>query len=348
MLMVIFGAGASYDSVPARPALDGERVDIPRPPLANRLFDNRTIFARTIRDFPRCNAIIPYLRNPNEPVEHVLERLQTEAGEYPVRHKQLASIRYYLAEALRVLEHDWKIEALGVTNYKSLLDEIERLRPHDETVALVTFNYDTLLEHSLADVSLTVQSLSDYTSSHPHYKVFKLHGSTNWAREVHSPIDAHAGDTWAAVNEMIERAPELDISQDYVIVPQTGPFPISWVGRQALFPAIAIPVESKSNFECPSQHLEDLCKLLPKINSVLTVGWRATESHFLDLLAKHLPDAVRAHVVADRRDAGEVAARIQRVLSTRRVHNVSIFPEGGFTNFIARNALARFLARPLA
>jgi hypothetical protein len=47
MLMVILGAGASYDSVPSRPLCEhigsAERL-----PLANELFDDRELFVKAM------------------------------------------------------------------------------------------------------------------------------------------------------------------------------------------------------------------------------------------------------------------------------------------------------------
>ena len=63
----------------------------------------------------------------------------------------------------------------GVTNYKTLLDQLEHYRRPDETVCLVTFNYDTLLEDALPTVGLKVLEIADYISS-DRYKLIKLHG----------------------------------------------------------------------------------------------------------------------------------------------------------------------------
>ncbi len=84
MILVIFGAGASYDSVPARPPSEPryvrERLDC-RPPLANELFLDSGPFAEGLSRFPECHAIVPYLRRvpPDQTLEHVLETLQAEA-----------------------------------------------------------------------------------------------------------------------------------------------------------------------------------------------------------------------------------------------------------------------------
>ncbi len=96
MLMVIFGAGASFDSVPHRPPGMSFHEREYRPPPANELFGDRPQFASAMEQFPKCLALIPHLRKAGISVEQELEKLQTEAEEDPERHRQLAAIRYYL------------------------------------------------------------------------------------------------------------------------------------------------------------------------------------------------------------------------------------------------------------
>lgn len=90
MIMVIFGAGASYDSVPSRPLTNAlySRQYLPdRLPLANELFLDLGGFTAWIRNFPQCKPIVPYLRSPTPGVtlEHVLETLQEEGKTDPER-----------------------------------------------------------------------------------------------------------------------------------------------------------------------------------------------------------------------------------------------------------------------
>src|SRR5438045_2617448 len=98
-LLVIFGAGASFDSSPAHPPSVHSEA---RPPLANELFDNRLPFVQRMNVFPMCLPIIPLLQNlpENVSVEQRLEQLQAEATRYPLRHQQLASVRFYLQHML--------------------------------------------------------------------------------------------------------------------------------------------------------------------------------------------------------------------------------------------------------
>lgn len=190
MLMVIFGAGASFDSVPSNPPKE-DSLRSPsvwtlnkhsnRPPLANQLFEERSMFAETLERYPSCLAIVPHLRHLGDRLlEEVLEQFQMEAVSYAPGHQQLAAVRYYLHEMLWACGEAWLREAHGVTNYRTLLDEINRFRKPDEIVSLVTFNYDTLLEPRLEDLGFKMNQISDYIDQHPHYKLFKLHGSVNW------------------------------------------------------------------------------------------------------------------------------------------------------------------------
>ena len=64
MLMVIIGAGASYDSSPDKPPpTNGPVENSFRPPLANHLFANVDVMRETRSVFPKINQIIPDL-NP--------------------------------------------------------------------------------------------------------------------------------------------------------------------------------------------------------------------------------------------------------------------------------------------
>ncbi len=101
MLMVILGAGASYDSFAPRPA--SSHMELGRPPLADQLFDDkRDFFAETLMKYPEALAVANDLRirAPNQTVEEVLERLRDEAATDHRRHRQLAAIRYYLQDMI--------------------------------------------------------------------------------------------------------------------------------------------------------------------------------------------------------------------------------------------------------
>jgi hypothetical protein len=329
MLMVVFGAGASYDSVPSIPI---RAKDHDRPPLANQLFDTRPAFKATMARFRRCLPIIPYLQDQHAAVERVLETLREEAKDHPERYRQLAAIRYYLQYALWELEHRWNNLAQGVSNYKTLLDQIQRWRKPGQEVCFATFNYDTMLEAALPTVGINIQSMYDYVKNKD-YKLIKLHGSVNWGREI--AIDIINKNPGSICDDIIDQAPNLagpnSITPNYSLV--TGPLIGKFDGK-VLYPALAIPVETKLSFECPEQHLETLRQCARRTNKLLVVGWRGMEEHFLALLAEYLPPGISIVAVNGTHDEGkQTVTRISRAGVNIDSSNVVA---SGFSDFIVR------------
>jgi hypothetical protein len=335
-LMVVFGAGASYDSIPAYGPSGAHVAEIEdkRPPLADQLFDNRPEFASALARFEACLPIVPYLRHrpQNTTVEQVLERFQAEASDDPQRFRQLAAVRYYLHFLLWQSETTWIGLSRGVTNYRTLLDEIRHYRKPDDQVCLVTFNYDRLLEDALRFFRVNIQEIGDYIANDK-YKVIKLHGSVDWAREVDTTIENVMGrNTWEIAYDLIERAPELEITNRYRMVTEC-PIGKSSEDNKALFPALAIPLEKKLDSECPDEHLRVLQQCVRETTKLLLIGWRATEEHFLRLLRENLSPGVRGVVVA--KDENE-ATRTAESIAHAGIRGEFIAAKGGFSDFIVR------------
>src|SRR5687767_1755787 len=101
MLMVLFGAGASFGSV------DENRCKRPyahyplyRPPLAAELFSDRQPFNETMANYPNATPIIADLRVLAEgiKVEQELENYEKQAETLPSRNIELAAVRFYLRD----------------------------------------------------------------------------------------------------------------------------------------------------------------------------------------------------------------------------------------------------------
>ncbi len=340
MIMVIFGAGASYDSVPSRRPSQYPRNSLEsRPPLASELFLDRGLFADALARFPGCHPIVPYLQNVPEgqTLEHTLETLRSEAETDPVRKRQIAAIQFYLHFVIWECERHWTEVARGVTNYVTLLDQLRRSCGAEDTVCLVTFNYDRMIENALLTVGIKMDSLPQYISQDA-FKLFKLHGSIHWGREVDTRIDNVEGrNVWDIGSELIRRADELTISSRFRIVQE---HPIGKIDDVPLFPAVAIPVETKRGFECPEDHLQCLRTVLPSVTKILIVGWRGTEHHFLSLLKESLTGEIPTFVVAGQKEtAEEVLCRIQEA----GINVIGRSGQNGFTDFIARREAEEFL-----
>lgn len=344
MLLVIFGAGASCDSFPSRKPKSAGQPLLDRPPLAKELFEDRPMFVKAMTHFHQCQPIIPYLQQipKGQSVEQVLENLQQEADEYPVRHTQLAAIRYYLHFMLWECEYRWRDVTKGITNYKTLLDQIERWRSKaGERVCLVTFNYERMLEDALPTVGIEIRNLTDYIANE-NYKVIKLHGSVHWAREVDTPVGdlENQTNTWHVAHWLIEHAAELKVSQRYRMVNE---YPIGKWEQGALFPALAIPVETKRNYECPPEHLQVLEGCLSEVSKLLIIGWSAAETNFLGMLGESLRKHIRGMIVAG--GGGEGKKIVERLQQAGITTDDITWVDSGFTDFILRRDAEHHLLR---
>jgi hypothetical protein len=159
MILVIFGAGASYDSVPSKSASlpQWNRDSLPnRPPLANELFSDIEVVQIALAQFPECHSVVPYLQGipDNQSIESVLESLQSEAETDVARKRQLAALRYYLQAVIRDFEVKWREVHYGITNYGTLLDQVRRGRKSGEPVCIVTFNYDCMIEAAFRSLGI--------------------------------------------------------------------------------------------------------------------------------------------------------------------------------------------------
>ena len=86
MLLVVFGAGSSFDSVPQLPPgppIEGMAHWQELPPLANQLFDTRQIFVELMEKFKDFQPLVPILRQSGSSVEKKLAEFQEQAKNVP-------------------------------------------------------------------------------------------------------------------------------------------------------------------------------------------------------------------------------------------------------------------------
>ncbi len=338
MLMVIFGAGASWDSYERLPP---PNVNEYRLPLAKGLFDSR--FGDEYRLFPKCGPLIQRLQRPNINVESVLETFQSEANLYPHRRTQLTSVRYYLNYMLSRCQSGWTDSVTkGVTNYQTMLDQIAVQRVAGEKVCLVTFNYDTLLEEAITDAldGVPLNTISDYVASD--YKVIKLHGSINWAHPIRN-FKAQRSSSQDLISDIIASAGALDVDSGSYETVSKDPFQRSPL--RPLYPALAIPVQNKQEYECPREHRSVLEQCLPQVTKLLIIGWRANENLFLDTLDREaVPKKARIMVVSgSEKGADEVIGRMMARWGVTGINTDIVPATEGFSNFIFSSEWENFL-----
>ena len=342
MLMVIFGAGATFDSAPRYPARTSEpQVELDRPPLADQLFDEKPPFAAAMDRFKACRPLISPLRYRSQgvSVEQALSRLQGTCLQNDQGRREMVAIRFYLQFMIRECVSGWENRHNHVTNYYTLLHSIRQNRK-DLKVAFVTFNYDTMLEDALSVVmNLPIKTIDDYVKS-PEYKLFKVHGSVNWGRSMTGvPFpDNMVADQFT--NEMIRFGNIIlqgdCVTKHYSLTEDSG----QDQEPEPLFPAIAIPVETKAEFECPDKHLSLLKSSIREITKILIIGWRGMDPHFIQILLDGWHSDIRVQIVCGGVADGDSVRKTMEAAGLTGRYEVKDF---GFTNYARDGHAEKFL-----
>jgi hypothetical protein len=303
-----------------------------------------------VERYPKLHGILQFLRRPrNGSVEQQLELYQDEEPNDQERKRQLFSVRYYLHDLFRTISDEWIKHTDGVTNYAALIDQIRHRCKPNENVCLVTFNYDLLLDRALVSIGYKQLSPDDQFKAHPIFKLFRPHGSVDWARLV-EPLPSFTGPIPRLTPQnLIEEACAFQPSNTYVRGNATDPQQLFTFERPML-PAIAIPLQTKTQdfFEWPPVHLKHFQKLLPSITKILIIGWQAKEAHFLKLLQEKLPTGGITQIthlqVVGSNHAGANTICQQFSADIRRgVKHTDLGPaQGGFSQYVQQE-LVTFL-----
>ena len=327
-LLVIFGAGASFDSIRERYATDVSH----RPPLTRELFGPRPDLLEVAGRIPTARPLIARMRGAAErevPVESELRRLRDEQEFYPERKSHLVALSFYLQWVLEGCTGLHSAAHGGITNYVELVDRIERWRARQQSsVAYATFNYDTLLESAITDVvGESFASMDRYVADRGR-PLYRPHGSWRWgrvinqsAREMSMPGLTIAPEVrvWGQrVREtVIASAASWELADEFRVLRERDAL---WAERphqqgaladaSLLVPALSIPVDAKSDFSMPNDHLEHMRATLASVNTVVAIGWRATEAHFLSVLESSVGyPRPTWHLVSPRHETVEETAR---------------------------------------
>jgi hypothetical protein len=230
---------------------------------------------------------------PSLDVERELLVMRDESGRDERRVQQLAAVQFFLQAVVWYSTNEWHTALGRVTNYVALLDRLENhRRVTGEDYAFVTFNYDLLLEWAAETADLRgFGDIDAYLDRQP-FSLTKPHGSVNW---VQLAVERIPAETYDDVPKLIRHRGEIEMTQEYAVANYQT---IKTADGRIAYPAIAIPLEAKSDFACPEAHLallEDVCRSATRL---VTIGCRGREAHFHHRFA-HLLTGVDYALVAD-------------------------------------------------
>ena len=217
------------------------------------------------------------------------------------------------------------------------MDQLRRVHG-DEEVCIVTFNYDCMIEKAFTSINVAIKDVIDYDQD-PKFKLFKLHGSVNWAKEVRVPfssVNAHR-DNMDVIRELIQNAENIETSDEFRTCTLC---PVGKIDQTPLWPALAIPFTTKLVFECPPSHIRTLKRSLPETKKIITIGWRGAEYHFLKMLSEALEHRQVSFLPISGSGEGDL-----EVIDNLRNAGISlaVFPsQHGFSNAIVTRDIESF------
>jgi hypothetical protein len=276
--MILFGAGASFDSIniypPGDPTHPREKL---RPPLANDLFDDRPAFAEAINAYPQVRYLAHRLRGlpDGTGLETAIERMLAEDDPGGLLLKAVTAFRFYLQRTLWENAIEWSKLASGATNYLGLITDVRRYWRDRGPACFVTFNYEPLLEEGCRGAGITYPDIATY--SRGQYPLFRPHGAVHWAHPVSAPVMDPNISLETAISEQIST---LSVDQErFVSVERPG----AGDAHRPVLPALSIPARAKDRFQMPAEHLQAMREWIPKVTHLLIIGWRAADAPFLNL-----------------------------------------------------------------
>lgn len=336
--LIILGAGASYDYSPIK----GAKAIAP---LTKELVDPDYLLPDLLERYTGAGVlmgeIMAQVRGGKSFEQALTDIKENTAHSAPMR-EHFVDMEFFLRDLFRLIsDHTRSIGRVSaaerrlmhsINNYGNL---ISRLDTYTEGKAcVVTFNYDSLFESALGEKQ--PERIADYVRGD--IKLFKLHGSHDWIyvhRKNESDIRFGGTDSLKACRkgELLSKIQKPGSGYEVYHVKEIEGIPEA--NDFFHIPALAVPLVGKDRFVSPDSHAVVLSDILPSVDRILVVGWRAEDPLLLETLKQKTSQrgVKRVVVVSESQEGAEkIVRRIHRGLNL--IVDAEAVP-GGFTNFMA-------------
>jgi len=306
--MYVFGAAASTFCV------FGDRAKVFRqaeynPPTGFEIFDDK--YKSFFEKFPAALMSISGFESRNRDIEAYLDdEWRTYKDAYtpviPVRH---INIQFYLQELFQhlseqVIKNEYRYNLFNLF-CKNLQKQLSS-QP-DQIATLVSFNYDTILDHFIGLFSSPFRTMNDYFDwQNRNIILFKPHGSCNWGWRfgrdkigsrnsfqlvsdlwkekiepwhIHYELIGNPAETVEYGSWGIESANSIHDNGRYTlnknlieIIPKNSNAPY--------LPALLLPYRDKDEFVMPYQQQLALKSCFSQIQELFLIGWKGNEEFF--------------------------------------------------------------------
>ena len=290
-LLIVIGAGASYDSWPPF-AGDGDFKD--HIPVANRLFAPWAKQNMILREYDLMGLAAALRRKEllaakDFDIEAELGQISANANKRGDLNSllDLYKARFYLHRLVRDYTNETNNVTQKHTVYVDMLHQIKNWideSPQQRFVDIVVFNYDTLIEDAMKQVYSHDWDLKAGHASIAHYyvhknvRIFKPHGSINWGRQLEDNDPSYELPTTA-----FKHFNSVSLTEKFDLV-DPNVFTNGSISKKFV-PAIAIPFKDKYSFqECPPYMFEAMKAAIKSADKLLTLGWKGADQHFTKLI----------------------------------------------------------------
>lgn len=311
--MFVFGAGASaYCTFGAKAKT--LRDSVLRPPTGYEIFDE--CYDEFCRKYPAVTASIPEFISKGNDIEACLEgEWQNIRNNYnPKIVARHVNLQYYLLELFQSISKEVTENHFRNNLYSLFANKLQKhlAKPTGEQVALVSFNYDTILDRFIEQLfSIRFSSTTDYINytKNP-FLLFKPHGSANWGWPFKT--EKLIGLNGNLPQYLYEQ--EFDLATIYytllgninqMVVENSWGMELSMhkhrLGRFTLnknkieviqpnghyYPALLLPYRDKDEFAMPYDHHNAMQVFMSEMEELYLIGWKGNEDVFNRLLKTH-------------------------------------------------------------
>lgn len=333
-VVVILGAGASYDVVDVDRPFPAEITPNLRPPLTNELVTDQAVCAAVL---PKYGGVRQLATTINQMVRSMsLEAALRELSESSKVHRkaQVQQVPFYLKDVF-LRSNTYVTEPVNYTYLAgSLLDAYDR-------VAFLTLNYELFLDTALSSQGYWGGPYVNQKSYiRKDWLLVKLHGSVNWARRY---LPAVATDMKLPVAEIFGKWPLNGQFEDDITVLGDPSLERDDVGF--FYPALSVPIEGKYEYVCPPEHTAELGEFLSTCTTVLAIGTSAHDEDLLDLLTLGLGRVENFYVVSS---GGDPHPADLFMISVPQLADVDTRAnDTGFSDFVVRGGIQGMSELPL-
>ncbi len=341
-LLVFIGAGASYDCADSEVASLESNY---QPPLVKELFAARGTFNDILKKYPRVEALSDEIRTrlvrDKISLEALLKEFQAETD--LGLKKQYWEIPYYLQEIIGTVSTKYVIT--GATKFVSLVKTIIKSAKF-EKVMLATTNYDTFLEQALEKADYTFFNLPSYIEQSRKISLVKLHGSVNWGKEIKNEItmSTSVDGTLALLATDLVVDTQIHLLNGFSSQIDGG----MYVGSKLhYYPALSIPVEGKSDFNCHTDHLQVFESFITDCTDFLFIGFSGKDQHILEKF-QPIDNIEKIKFVNGSEKSARATLEFFRAYNSKfpvvgQVDEAGHFYPSGFKEFVKTGGLEKFI-----